>query len=124
MFRKIAVLGAGHGGYAFSGHLAMKGFEVGLYEHPKFKENIKEIKAIEWTPGVGSPPTFYPEYIPKYRYIQDKGKRLILLADIKEVENILTELTPQGLYIITKADSEEEARDLLKKVEKWSLNYD
>jgi len=44
MIRKIAVLGAGHGGCAFSGHLAMKGFEVGLYEHQKFKENVEEIK--------------------------------------------------------------------------------
>ena len=44
MIRKIAVLGAGHGGCAFSGHLAMKGFEVGLYEHQKFKKNIEEIK--------------------------------------------------------------------------------
>jgi len=45
MIGKIAVLGAGHGGCAFSGHLAMKGLEVALYEHPKFKENIEEIKA-------------------------------------------------------------------------------
>lgn len=44
VIRKVAVLGAGHGGCAFSGHLAMKGFKVGLYEHPEFKQNIEEVK--------------------------------------------------------------------------------
>jgi len=44
MINKVAVLGAGNGGCAFSGHLAMKGFEVRLYEHPKFEKNIEEIR--------------------------------------------------------------------------------
>lgn len=43
MIRKVAILGAGHGGCAFSGHLAINGFDVGLYEHPKFKGNLEEI---------------------------------------------------------------------------------
>ena len=45
MVKNIAVLGAGHGGLAFSGHLALKGFEVRLYEDPKLEKNIEEIKA-------------------------------------------------------------------------------
>jgi len=44
MIKKIAVLGAGNGGCAFSGHLAMKGFEVRLFEHPEFEKNIEEIR--------------------------------------------------------------------------------
>lgn len=44
MINKVAVLGAGNGGCAFSGHLAIKGFEVRLYEHPKFEKNIEEIR--------------------------------------------------------------------------------
>jgi len=44
MIKKIAILGAGNGGCTFSGHLSMRGFEVGLYEDPKFEKNIKGIK--------------------------------------------------------------------------------
>ena len=44
MVKKIAVLGAGNGGCAFAGHLALKGFEVRLYEDPKFKKNIDEVR--------------------------------------------------------------------------------
>jgi opine dehydrogenase len=40
---KVSVLGAGNGGQALSAHLAIKGCEVNLFEHPKFKENIKKI---------------------------------------------------------------------------------
>jgi opine dehydrogenase len=43
--RKVAVLGAGNGGHAFSAHLAMDGFEVRLYEAPQFKHNIEPIQA-------------------------------------------------------------------------------
>jgi len=41
---RIAVLGAGNGGCTFSGHLALKGYEVALFEFPSFEKNIEEIK--------------------------------------------------------------------------------
>ena len=41
---KVAILGAGNGGFAFSGHLALKGYEVRLYEDPKFGKSIEKIK--------------------------------------------------------------------------------
>ncbi len=43
MIKKIAVLGAGHAGTTLAGWLSIKGFEVRLYDHPKFKKNIEEI---------------------------------------------------------------------------------
>src|SRR5690625_4658039 len=43
MIKKIAVLGAGNAGTALSGHLALKGFQVRLYEAPQFKENLDSI---------------------------------------------------------------------------------
>ncbi len=45
MIRKVAVLGAGNGGHAFCAHLVMDGFEVRLYEAPRFKHNIEPIQA-------------------------------------------------------------------------------
>ena len=82
---------------------------------------VSQIKAIEYTPGEGSPPTFSPQYIPKYKKIQASGKRLYLLAEINEVELILNELSPKGLFISTHADSEDEAKELLRRVGKWSV---
>jgi len=43
MIKKVAILGAGNGGCTFAGHLAIKGFNVALYEDPKFENNLKGI---------------------------------------------------------------------------------
>jgi opine dehydrogenase len=40
----VAVLGAGNGGQALAGHLALKGCSVRLFEHPDFGEKISHIK--------------------------------------------------------------------------------
>jgi opine dehydrogenase len=38
--KTIAVLGAGNGGFAMAADLALSGWEINLYEMPRFKENI------------------------------------------------------------------------------------
>ena len=60
------------------------------------------------------------KYIPEYKKIQKKGKKLYLLAQPQEIEPLLKELSPKGLYIHTQVDSEEEADRLIKDVKKWS----
>ena len=44
MKEKVAVIGAGNGGYAFTVFLTQRGHSVNLYESEEFKENIEEIK--------------------------------------------------------------------------------
>lgn len=44
MSKKYAVLGAGNAGFAFAGHLGLEGFDVNIYEDPKFEDNIQTIK--------------------------------------------------------------------------------
>ncbi len=43
MFKKIAILGAGHGGHAMSAELSQVGYDVNLYEHPDMADNLKPI---------------------------------------------------------------------------------
>jgi len=40
----VTVLGAGNGGQALAGHLALKGYSVRLYEHPDFGEKVPVIE--------------------------------------------------------------------------------
>ena len=42
--KKIAVLGAGSGGFAAAVDLTQRGFTVNLFEHPRFSENIQGAK--------------------------------------------------------------------------------
>jgi opine dehydrogenase len=41
--KKIAVLGGGHGAHTMAADLTLRGFEVTMYEMPKFKNNIKKL---------------------------------------------------------------------------------
>lgn len=82
---------------------------------------IPEIRTIQFTPGVGSPPTYTESYIPYYKEILAKGKNLYLLVEPNEVEKILAVLPVEGLYMHTYVQSEDEANTMLKNVEKWSV---
>ncbi len=99
--------------YHLDGPQAMKAHLDTLLE-------IDEIDNIEWTPGTGCPPTLSAQYIPCYKKIQQAGKKLYLLAKPEEIKPLLSELSAKGLFICTNVDSEDEAKALLKKIEKWS----
>lgn len=95
-----------------------------IQNHVNALLELGEIKCIQFTPGAGAPPTSTPEYIPVFQKIQKAGKNLYLLVDPSEIEFILTHLSARGLFLNTYADSEEEANDLIRKIEKWSVCRD
>lgn len=81
--------------------------------------SVKKINMIQWTPVVGQPCT--SEFIPVLKKIQKAGKGLILMPHIWEVEKLLSELSPKGLYLIIRdVESETEAEELIKKVGKMT----
>ncbi len=82
--------------------------------------SLPQLKTIQFTPGAGSNPTYTPAYIPRYRKILESGRNLYLLCQPAEVEKILTELPPEGLFMRTYVSSQTEADEMLKKVTQWS----
>lgn len=102
-----------HGVYHLDGPPCMKNMLPTLL-------GIQQIDAIQWTPGAGSPPTYSPQYIPQYKKIQESGRKLYLLAKPHEIEDLLAELAPNGLYLRTDVATEDDANELLKKVGHWS----
>ena len=99
--------------YHLDGPMCMKNHLDTLLE-------IERIKAIEWTPGIGSPLASDPRYIPEYKKIQQKGKQLVLIAEPQEIDFLTSTLNPKGLFIKTYASCEEDARDIIKIVERNS----
>jgi hypothetical protein len=79
---------------------------------------IPEIRAIQWVPGAGAPPM--PNWIPLLKKIQAAGRGLHLLTEPEHVETLLRELSPYGLMLQTSVPSEEEARELVLSVAKWT----
>ncbi len=83
--------------------------------------DIDALTGIQWTPGAGNYDVCNEIWFPLYKKIQLKGKNLVLLgAKPANVEKLLENLSPKGLYISTACSSEDEARELIKKTEKWT----
>jgi hypothetical protein len=82
--------------------------------------SLKELDVIEWHSGFdsGKPPTV--KYMDMLKKIQKTGRGLHLYLQPWEVEVILSELSSKGLYIMTRTNTESEARELVKKVEGWT----
>ncbi|MDR3336790.1 MAG: hypothetical protein LBT16_06260 [Treponema sp.] len=78
------------------------------------------IKAIEFTPGAGAPPTLTEEYIPRYKRILESGRRLYLLAAPDEVQPLCEALPSKGLFLCSFAPSRREADIMIENTYRWS----
>ena len=82
---------------------------------------LPHLDGIQWVPGAGAKPTV--EWIPLLRKIQDRGKLVLAYCGKENTEALLKELNPEGLMLVTSCDTAEEARELLRNVEKWTVRY-
>jgi opine dehydrogenase len=82
MALKIAVLGAGNGGYACSADLSLAGYQVNLFELPKFKTSIKPIMQTGCIEITGAARTGVAKLNKVTTNIEDaiKGVNLILIV--------------------------------------------
>jgi len=79
--------------------------------------SIEGIRAIEWTPQAGLPGGGSPEWYALYRRIKAAGKSVQAVEVLPdEVEPLIEAVGAEGLFILTQADTEREARALLRKV--------
>lgn len=79
---------------------------------------LPKLDGIQWVAGAGAPPT--TTWIPVLKRVQAAGKLLVLYCFPTEVETLLTELEPEGLLLNVGCSSVEEAKALLKNVERWT----
>lgn len=78
--------------------------------------SVKKINMIQWTPVAGQPKT--SDFLPVLQKIQKVGKGLVLFPGKDEIDKLLTGLSSRGLMlVINDADSEVEAREIIKKVD-------
>ena len=80
---------------------------------------IPKLRGIQWVHGAGHGPM--TKWIPFLKEIQKKGKILHLTVEPGEIEQLLSELSAKGVMFETCCSTEEEARNLLKKIAGWSV---
>ena len=92
----------------------------GNFKHVDALLSLKRLQALQILPGAGKPsPLHYMDILKK---VQKTGRNLHISIPPDEVEKALDLLSARGLFISTHCKSEEEARDLLKYAEHWSVD--
>lgn len=89
-------------------------------QHLDLLLSIKELNAIQWTPGAGQPLACDPCYISLYRKIRAAGKSCMIRGGTAEqARTIVEELGPEGLDIAIGVGSEEEADEVVRQFYSW-----
>ena len=81
---------------------------------------IKELEAIQWTPGAGQPGLGDRIWWPLYHRVRKAGKSLMLLnVTAAEGEALVEQFGPEGLDLVVSVSSEDEADDLVRQSFHW-----
>jgi 5-methyltetrahydrofolate--homocysteine methyltransferase len=91
---------------------------IEAFRHVSALCDLPRLDALQILPGAGKPSPLH--YIETLRLVQALGKNLHITIPPEEVETALELLSARGLFISTHCETEEQARYLLKKAEKWS----
>jgi len=84
----------------------------GAIRHLDILLSLPELHAIQWVPGAGQEAIL--QWIPLIERVQKAGKSIAVQAKPEEVSSLLGEVRPEGLFISTVCNSEEEGRTLLE----------
>jgi hypothetical protein len=93
---------------------------VGNFRHVEALCEVPGIQAYQIAPGAGKPNPLH--YLDTCKAVQAAGKNLQISLAPGDVEEALSKLSARGLFISTCAKTEQEARELLKKAEQWSVD--
>lgn len=82
---------------------------------------IDKIGYVQWVPGAGAPAGLY--WIDVWNTVRAAGKSIQVKVPYGEVEEAVRTFGPKGLFIRTTAPTEEAARELLRRAERWSCRH-
>ena len=81
---------------------------------------MKDLQAIQWTPGAGQPGVGDPVWYPLYHRIRAAGKSIMMLGvTASEAQALVEEFGPEGLDLVVNVASQEEADDLVRLSSGW-----
>lgn len=90
----------------------------GVANHIDSIMSVPGIKAIQWVQGMADD---YPimQHIPFIQHVQSKGKSIIVDLDKSDLDKFMDIISPEGVFLWIATESEDEEKDILKKLLKW-----
>lgn len=90
----------------------------GAARHLDLILEVPEIHAVQWVQGVGDDKPIM-QWIPLIKRIRSAGKSVVVDLDKTELEDFIAAMEPEGLFLCIASESEEEEKEILKRIEKW-----
>lgn len=87
----------------------------GAVQHLDSLLDISSLTGIQWVPGAGAKPM--PEWIPLLQRIQAAGKCVHISCPAQHVEQVVSALQPDGLYVRANCSTRDEADELVRRVD-------
>lgn len=89
-------------------------------QHLDLLLGIKELTAIQWTPGAGQPLACDESYIPLYKKIRAAGKSCMIRGGTPDqARKLVEELGPEGLDIVVSTATQDEADEVVRQSFSW-----
>jgi hypothetical protein len=80
--------------------------------------SVPEVHAVQWVQGMGND---YPimQWVPFIKELQSRKVPVVVDINKQEIDEFITVMEPEGLFLWVAAENENEELELLKRVEKW-----
>jgi len=89
----------------------------GVARHLDHILEIKEINGLQWVQGMGDDMPIM-QWVPLIKKIQAAGKSVVLDLQLSELEDFISSVRPEGIFLCIAAD-ENIQPDIIKRLEKW-----
>lgn len=93
---------------------------INAFRHVAALCELPRLQALQILPGAGKGSPL--QWMDTLKQVQAAGKNVHISIPADEVEPALAGLSARGLYIQTSAKSENQARELLRRAEQWSVD--
>lgn len=90
----------------------------GVAHHLDRLLEIKKIKAIQWVQGVGDDQPIL-QWLPLIRKIQTTGKSVVVDLVPEELEEFISSMKPEGLFLCISTHNDADQPELLKRIQRW-----
>ena len=90
----------------------------GVAHHIDRLLEIPEIQAYQWVQGVAEDEDIM-QWVPLIKRIQGRGKAVIVNLKKEELEDFISEVRPEGVFLWVGVYDEEEQRKVIERVARW-----
>jgi len=90
----------------------------GVARHLEAILSVPQVHALQWVQGVGDDLPIR-QWLPFLKSLQERGVPTIVDIRRDELDLLLDEMRPEGLFVWIETDDEEQEVDALKRIQKW-----